>query len=133
MTAVRVLAAVINRDGRFLICRRPPHKRHGNLWEFPGGKVEVGESDLVAARRELAEELGVVVTTVGAVEFSVHDAGSPFVIEFLRVTIEGEPVCKEHSELAWAVSNELLGYDLAPSDRRYAEFLAQAAGARDGS
>jgi 8-oxo-dGTP diphosphatase len=41
---VRVLAAVIERDGKYLICRRPQHKRHGGLWEFPGGKFEAGET-----------------------------------------------------------------------------------------
>ena len=56
---MRVLATVIRRDGRLLVCQRPSHKRHGGLWEFPGGKVEPGESDLAASRRELAEELGV--------------------------------------------------------------------------
>ncbi len=49
---IRVLASVIERDHRLLVCRRPLHKRHGGLWEFPGGKVREGESDLEAARRE---------------------------------------------------------------------------------
>src|SRR5690606_20769929 len=62
---IRVLAAVIRRDGRWLVCRRPAHKRHGGLWEFPGGKLEPGESLLEAATRELEEELAVRVTGVG--------------------------------------------------------------------
>lgn len=118
---IRVLAAVIQRNQRFLLCRRPRHKRHGGLWEFPGGKVKEGESDLEAARRELAEELGVHVTAVGPVELSVQDPGSDFVIEFLPVTIEGEPQCLEHMALAWEEEEKLPGYDLAPSDRRYVE------------
>jgi len=64
---IRVLASVIERDQKLLVCRRPVHKRHGGLWEFPGGKVQKGESDLEAARRELREELAVEVTGVGAV------------------------------------------------------------------
>ena len=59
MATIRVIAAVIARGDRLLVCQRPPHKRHGGLWEFPGGKCEPGESDLEAARRELHEELGV--------------------------------------------------------------------------
>jgi hypothetical protein len=47
---IRVLASVIERDQRLLVCRRPLHKRHGGLWEFPGGKVREGESDLEAVR-----------------------------------------------------------------------------------
>jgi 8-oxo-dGTP pyrophosphatase MutT (NUDIX family) len=50
----RVLAAVIQRDSRLLLAQRPSHKRHGGLWEFPGGKLAIGEDHLAAARRELA-------------------------------------------------------------------------------
>ncbi|HSG49130.1 MAG TPA: NUDIX domain-containing protein, partial [Longimicrobiales bacterium] len=57
MEAIPVIAAVIHRDGRYLVGRRPDDKRHGGLWEFPGGKLDPGESWLEAARRELSEEL----------------------------------------------------------------------------
>ena len=117
---IRVLAAVIRRDGHVLLCKRPPHKRHGNLWEFPGGKVEQGESDIEAARRELAEELGVHVVAVGATAYSVADPGSDFVIEFLPVEIEGEPRCIEHVELAWVPPADTPSYPLAPSDEQFA-------------
>jgi len=118
---IRVLAAVIQRNDRLLVCQRPFHKRHGGLWEFPGGKVKDGETDLEAARRELQEELGVHVTDVGPVERSVRDPGSDFVIEFLPVNIQGEPRCLEHEALVWTREEDLLGLDLAPSDRRYVE------------
>ena len=118
---IRVLAAVIQKDDRLLVCQRPRYKRHGGLWEFPGGKVKDGESDLEAARRELLEELGVHVTEVGPVELSVQDPGSEFVIEFLPVSIQGEPQCLEHEALAWKREEELPALELAPSDRRYVE------------
>ena len=117
--AIRVLAAVIHREGRWLVCRRPAHKRHGGLWEFPGGKLEPGESLVDAATRELDEELGVRVTRVGDLLFSRHDDGSPFVIEFVAVEIEGEPVAREHDELRWATLAELASLALAPSDRAF--------------
>ena len=123
MMLTSVLAAVVQRDDRFLICQRPPHKRHGGLWEFPGGKLEPGETHDSAARRELAEELAVDVQTVGRMLFSVADPGSDFVIEFVPVTIEGEPRCIEHSALQWLTLDELPTLDLAPSDRRFVEFL----------
>ena len=59
-----VLAAVVQRDDRYLICQHPAHKRHRGLWEFPGGKLEPGETHDHAAHRELAEELDVDVRTV---------------------------------------------------------------------
>ena len=124
MTLTSVLAAVIQRDGQYLICQRPAHKRHGGLWEFPGGKLESGETHQDAARRELAEELGVDVQTVGTPLFSVADPGSEFVIEFVPVTIEGEPRCIEHSAVQWLTIDELAKLALAPSDRLFVEFLS---------
>lgn len=120
---VRVLAAVVRRGERFLVCQRPAHKRHGGLWEFPGGKLESGESDAEAAKRELREELGVEVVEVGGELLGVHDAGSPYLIAFVPVRIDGEPACLEHSALAWATAGELLNYALAPSDRRFVEWV----------
>lgn len=128
MIPVPVLAAVIQRDGRYLVCLRPANKRHGNLWEFPGGKREPHESLLVAANRELTEELGVTALEVGQPLFSIADAGSPFVIEFVPTTIFGEPACLEHSELRWATLAELPSFSLAPSDRQFVDFLLARAG-----
>jgi 8-oxo-dGTP diphosphatase len=119
---VRVVAAVVTREERVLICLRPAHKRHGRLWEFPGGKIEPGETLFQAAERELGEELGVRVLSVGPVEFSMRDPGSPFRIEFTAVLIEGEPAALEHERIAWATEEELDQLPLAPSDRAYAAF-----------
>ena len=118
---IRVIAAVIARGDALLVCQRPLHKRHGGLWEFPGGKCEPGESDADAARRELREELGVEVANVGEPELTVADRGSPFEIVFVPVSIEGNPTCHEHIALAWGTPNELLDRPLAPSDRVFVE------------
>lgn len=126
-TTTRVIAAVVRRDGRYLLCRRPAHKRHGGLWEFPGGKLEPGESIVEATRRELAEELGVEVRAVGELLHSAHDPGSAFVIEFHPVEIEGDPRCLEHAALAWVSVGELPAYALAPSDREFVRHLLAAA------
>lgn len=120
----RVIAAVIERNGRYLVAQRPIEKRHGGLWEFPGGKFEPGETELEAAKRELAEEMGVQVTSVGGMLFAIDDPGSHFIIEFHPTTIEGEPSCLEHSALRWGSVEELLPLELAPSDRRFVLFLA---------
>ena len=120
----RVVAAVIERGGRLLLCRRPAGKRHAGLWEFPGGKLLPGESIPEAARRELAEELAVEVVSVGERLFERQDPGSPFVVEFYPVEIAGEPVALEHEALIWARPADLAGLDLAPSDRAFASRYA---------
>ena len=123
-----VLAAVIQRDDRYLVCQRPAHKRHGTLWEFPGGKLEAEETHLDAARRELAEELDVRVLSVGSALFSVADPGSEFLIEFVPTMIVGDPKCLEHLEMRWLPLPDLSSLELAPSDRRFVEFLRSARG-----
>jgi mutator protein MutT len=122
---VRVLAAVIRRQGRYLLCRRPPEKRHGGLWEFPGGKLEGDESLAQAARRELMEELGVQVTGCGGLLFAHQEGGSPFRIEFVPVEIEGEPQVLGHSAVWWVSIEELKGLPMAPSDRAFTEWYAR--------
>ncbi len=120
---IRVLAAVIQRGDDFLICQRPHHKRHAGLWEFPGGKLEPNESLLDAAKRELFEELGVTTIEVHPPLLAVADPGSVFVIEFVPTVIEGDPACLEHAALRWAPLDDLPALPLAPSDRRFVEFL----------
>ena len=118
-----VVAAVIERRGSYLICQRPLEKRHGGLWEFPGGKLRDGESLEDAASRELAEELGIKVQTVGKPLFSLQDPGSDFVITFCSVEAVGEPTAKEHLDARWVEAGELLDFALAPSDQRFAHTL----------
>ena len=125
--AVPVVAAVVRRDGRFLLGRRPADKRHGGLWEFPGGKVLEGESRLAAARRELAEELGLEVVALGEHLHSVRDPGAPYVIEFIEVRARGEPVALEHSSVGWFTVAELGDMPLAPADARFAAGLTSGA------
>ena len=116
---IRVVAAVISRGDKLLVCQRPAHKRHGGLWEFPGGKCEPGESDADAIRRELAEELCVETLTVGDAQYEIADPESQFLIVFVAVSISGEPIAREHSAMVWAAPDELFSLPLAPCDRRY--------------
>jgi mutator protein MutT len=124
LKATTVVAAVIQNGDHFLICRRPEGKKHGGLWEFPGGKVDAGESLEGAIARELREELEVEVTQVGTALFSARDSRGGFEIVFLPVFIAGRPKPLEHSALAWAHLRDILTYALAPSDRAFAETLA---------
>jgi mutator protein MutT len=116
-----VVAAVVERQGLLLLCRRPAGKRHAGRWEFPGGKLLPGEAVPEALRRELSEELGVEVIEVGERLLAVPDPGSAFLVEFYPVKIAGEPVALEHDGLAWVRPEDLLELDLAPSDRSFAE------------
>lgn len=116
---IPVVAAVIREGERYLVGRRPPEKRHGGMWEFPGGKLLAGESLLDAARRELGEELGLEVTGLGRELFRTRDPGSPFEIRFVEVSVRGAPRATEHTELGWFTAGELAAIPLAPADARF--------------
>jgi mutator protein MutT len=119
------VAAVISRgheaSAEVLVCQRPQHKQHGGLWEFPGGKCEPGENDADATRRELREELGVEVESVGVPLLVIADAHSHFDIVFVPATISGEPQCLEHEALLWGAWPALALLPLAPSDALFVQ------------
>ncbi|MFH1530702.1 MAG: (deoxy)nucleoside triphosphate pyrophosphohydrolase [Pseudomonadota bacterium] len=131
----RVVVAAVIRDGdRVLVCRRPMGGRHGGLWEFPGGKVEAGESRGDAVRRELLEELGLVVVSVGATRFVATDPGTPFRVEFIETAAPGTPRPLEHSEVVWCAPEALSAMPLAPTDARFvAEILFADEDGSDGT
>jgi 8-oxo-dGTP diphosphatase len=122
---VRVTAAVIEEGGKVLIARRRPGKHLGGKWEFPGGKIEPGETPEQSLARELAEELaieGCVREFLGSASYE----GDGVSLELLVYKVErsrGEPVLREHDEVRWVSPWELSGYDLAESDRRVVETL----------
>lgn len=114
-----VVAAVVRREGRYLVARRPAHKHHGDLWEFPGGKVAPGEDLARALARELAEELDVRLCASGPCLHVEQDRESGFEIHFIATEIAGEPRCLEHSVLAWCDPATLMTLQLAPADARF--------------
>lgn len=113
-----VAGLILDDDHRILACRRPEGKHLGGQWEFPGGKVEQGESPEQALIRELEEELGITVQTIGALSPVVHiyDRGPIRLIPFLCRISEGTPQPHEHSELRWCSADELRSLDLAAAD-----------------
>jgi len=115
----RVVAAVIEQDGRYLLCQRPPGKRHAGLWEFPGGKVQDGESDGEALRRELLEELRVAPAAEPLLAAEHRDGVSGFLICFLRTVIDGEPECLEHASIGWFLPRQVKKLALAPADKAF--------------
>jgi 8-oxo-dGTP diphosphatase len=119
---IRVAAAVIRQDGRYLLAKRPAHKAQGGFWEFPGGKIEQGETAQAALARELVEELDARNVTVGAlVGVSVHDYGNVVVqIEAYWVKCDHASLRNlEHEKIDWFPPEAFHQISLAPAD----EFL----------
>lgn len=116
---IDVTAAVIERDGKFLVCRRPKNKGNALLWEFPGGKLEVGEELSDCLIRECREELDITVSVGELVCESVYTYPDITVrLHFFRSDIVfGEPVCKEHEEIKWVEKEKLRELEFCPADR----------------
>lgn len=126
---VVVAAAVIERDGTFLLARRREGGPRGGLWEFPGGKVEPGESEADALRRELREELGVRVSVdrpVGESRWDYADV-SIDLRSFACTIVDGSPTAIEHAELRWVTATEMLGLRLCEADVPIARSLRDGA------
>ena len=128
---VEVVAALIWRKEKFLICRRPPYKARGNLWEFVGGKVEAGESKQEALRRECREELAIGVK-VEKVYCEVTHAYPDLTVHltlFEAAVEEGEPQLLEHTEMRWIAPSEIDGFAFCPADGEILEKIKRDAGA----
>lgn len=123
-----VVAALVAREGEVLITRRRADQLHPLAWEFPGGKIEPGESPEAALARELREELGVRVR-VGRIWDVLFHAYPEFDVLMLvyRATLEaGErPRCREVEELAWVAPDRLGAYDILPADAPLVARLAR--------
>ncbi|MFH1496910.1 MAG: (deoxy)nucleoside triphosphate pyrophosphohydrolase [Verrucomicrobiota bacterium] len=117
---LRVVCALIERDGHVLMARRPAHKHLGGKWEFPGGKVEPDEADTDALHRELREELGCVVeiTRTLAPHTHAYETVTVCLLPFVARLAAGsaEPQSLEHSALAWVAVGELAALDLPAAD-----------------
>lgn len=114
---IDVVAAVIVLDGRVLCARRGPGRLEGK-WEFPGGKIEPGETPKGALAREVAEELGVVIVVGERVETTHYEyTFGSIVLQTFRCTLAaGAPAAREHTSIAWKLPRELTLLDWAPAD-----------------
>jgi len=113
-----VVCAIIERDGKFLIARRPEGRHLAKKWEFPGGKVEPGEDEISALRRELREELQVevdIIDRLTPVEHTYPDR-SLRLIAWRCSLAGGEPNAGEHEELQWIGIDEAHKYDFPEAD-----------------
>ena len=123
-----VAAALVIPDGRVLLQRRPSGKHHGGLWEFPGGKVERGETPETALVRELVEELGVTVRPgdLSPVTFAsvADDARHLLLLLFRTGCWSGELRPLDATALAWVPPGDMAAWSMPPADDPLAAALA---------
>jgi len=126
-TVLVAAAALVDVDGRVLIARRPEGKSLAGLWEFPGGKVEPGETPEAALIRELDEELGIQVKEACLAPFVF----SSFSYESFHLLMplwlcrrwEGVVTARHHAALAWVKPNKLSDYPMPPADGPLVAYL----------
>jgi len=127
-----VAVAMTDAQGRVLIAQRPFDKEHGGLWEFPGGKIEPGESPEAALVRELREELGVTIAPerLEPLTFSSAGRGARHLLLLLyRCTAwQGEPRPLDAAAIRWVLPVALGDYDMPPADRPFVSVLAAERG-----
>lgn len=112
--------ALVDRDGRVLVAQRPPGKNMAGLWEFPGGKIETGETPEAALIRELKEELGIdtAASCLAPLTFASHRYEAFHLMMPLYVcrVWQGHAIGKEGQKLAWVYPRELSDYPMPPAD-----------------
>lgn len=115
---IRVVAALVERDGRYLITQRRESAVLPLMWDFPGGRVEAGESDESALVREVAERLGATVEVGQLISFVNHPYGKYAVDLFLYqcTLLSDELRCRAVKDYAWVTSKEMESYSFTPVD-----------------
>lgn len=122
---IPVVAALIVREGRLLIARRPEGRHMAGRWEFPGGKLEKGESPEDAVEREIREELGLDVRAgriYQAIAYSYPEK-DVLLLFYAAAVVSGEPRPIEEAEIRWVTVEELDGYAFAPVDEMLVQRL----------
>ncbi len=127
---IPVVAGFLKKDNRILVGQRPENNSLAGLWEFPGGKIELGESPEEALARELSEELG-IEAEIGELKLSVthsyNDVG--IVILFYEVLFwKGEPKAKHHLMLEWIYPEELKERSIPEANKKVLQKIFKALG-----
>jgi mutator protein MutT len=127
---MRVVAALIERDGKILVCQRRAGDRFEFKWEFPGGKVEANEEPRAALQRELREELAIEATIgeeIARYEYE-YPGKKPILLIFCRVdSFEGEPVNQVFASMQWTFARDLPALDFLDGDIDFVRRLARGA------
>ena len=126
MTAIVVTAAVIERNGHFLVTRRLPGVHLEGHWEFPGGKCLAGESLAACMSRELREELSVEASVHEEILSTIHDYPERRVeLHFFRCSVSGEPAPQQGQEMRWVSRDDLGMLKFPAADAELIRLLAQ--------
>ncbi len=124
---VVVVAAVIERDGRFLVTRRLAGTHLAGYWEFPGGKVHDGETHEAALQREMTEELNVCLSMPRKVFQTAHEYAERIVeLHFFRGELTDEPRSMLGQELRWITREQFGSIDFPPADAELIDRLIHA-------
>lgn len=123
---IHVVGAVIIKDQKILCAQRGETKTLAYKWEFPGGKIEKGETAEVALKREIDEEMKCEIEVLDQIEHTVHeyDFGIVHLTTFYCRLSKGEPVLTEHVDMRWLPKKELPQLDWAPADIPAVEKIA---------
>ena len=118
-----VAAAVVERGGRVMLCQRLPDAHNGLKWEFPGGKLEAGETPEAVLARELREELDIDVAVGHICDAVLHryPDRDVLVLFYSCTLMSGEPTAVQCNAIAWADPADMPGYDFAGADRAFVE------------
>ena len=125
---IHVTAAIIRSNGKILICRRGEGGNCAHLWEFPGGKIEAGETPFQCIVREIQEELLLEIKPLHVVdEYAYSYPDKDIIFTFIEAEIvSGELQPLVHEEICWVVPEELTNYEWCPADERIVNKLADA-------
>ena len=123
---INVVAAAIERDGKIFCAQRPEGKSLGGFWEFPGGKLEIGESPEQALVREIKEELNSEIEIISYINEASYDYdfGTVVMKTYHAKLISGNLELLEHQNSTWLAPDELATLNWAPVDRPAVELLS---------
>ena len=122
----RVAVGILRKNGKILACQRKKGSRYGLKWEFPGGKLEPGDTPLQCLQRELREELSIDVNKVQKMEFqsAFYDDGGMFEVAYCHVSdFSGDPQNNVFENIRWVDAAELRRLDILEGNRSFVDKL----------
>jgi len=124
---LKVTAAILVHNSKILVAQKGPHDKRANKWEFPGGKIDPGETPEEGLAREMQEEFCIQVN-VGALfaeSLFTYPEGQILVMAYFCSWVSGDLTPTEHADFKWVSASELLCFDFVPSDAPIAEQLSR--------